>query len=222
MSTPTDPPADDAEALDAAESLRLIAESQRRARTGTLPDGRLLYLVWGLAWGIGYSVLWTSSRTTGSPPTGPAFAVFFVCIAAAVAFTIVHSVTRAAGTRGRSARVGAMYGWAWTLGFVSYPLIVAGIADAGASPEIIALLANALACLVVGMMYLAGGACFADLRLYLLGVWILLVGGAATLAGIPGTYLVLAGAGGGGFLLMGLVETLLRARRRSVAGGRRG
>jgi hypothetical protein len=220
MSTPTDPHADDA-GLDAAESMRLIAESQRRARRGTLPDGRLLYLVWGIAWGVGYTVLWTSSRATGSSPSGTAFAIFFVGIAAAVAVTIVHSVTRASGTRGPSARVGAMYGWGWTLGFVSYPLIVGGIADAGASDEVIALLANALACVVVGMMYLAGGACFGDLRLYLLGVWILLVGGAATDAGMPGTYLVLATAGGGGFLLMALVEALLRARRRST-GGRRG
>jgi hypothetical protein len=142
--------------------------------------------------------------------------VFFALLATAVTITIVHSVRRSGGTRGPSARTGAMYGWAWTLGFVAYPFIISGVARADASPEVIALIANALACVVVGLMYLAGGAAFGDTGLYVLGLWILLVGGVATLAGIPGSYLVLATAGGGGFLVMAVVAHLVAGRRRAA------
>lgn len=205
--------------LDPAASLRLIAESQERARAGTEPDARLLYLVWGLAWGAGYLVLWGSARdAAGGGATGAAFAVFFVLLAAAMAITIVHSVRRGAGTRGPSARTGAMYGWSWMLGFLAYPFIISGVARAGASDEVVALLANALACVVVGLLYLAGGAAFGDSGLYALGLWILLVGGVSTLAGIPGSYLVLATAGGGGFLVMAVVAHVVRRRRRTAQG----
>lgn len=202
--------------LDPAASLRMIRESQERARSGTEPDARLLYLVWGLAWSVGYTVLWSSARSGGSTPAGAAFAVFFTLLGAAAAITIVHSVRRSGGTRGPSARTGAMYGWSWTLGFVAYPFVVSGIARAGASEEVIALVANALACVVVGLLYLAGGAAFCDTGLYVLGLWILLVGGVSTVAGVPGSYLVLATAGGGGFLVMTVVAHALRARRRAA------
>lgn len=212
--SPSDPGAG-AVALDAAEYRRLIAESQQRARVGTAPDGRLLFGTWALAWGIGFGVLWSSARATGGSPDGPAFAVFFVAIAAAVALTIVHTVRRTGGTRGPSARAGAMWGWGWCLGFVTYPLVVGGIGRAGASDEVIGLVANALSCVIVGLMYIGGAALFGELRLYLLGVWILLIGGAATVAGMPGTYLVMCLAGGGGFLVMFVVEAVLTARRRA-------
>ncbi|MBD7982048.1 hypothetical protein [Oerskovia merdavium] len=53
-------------------------------------------------------------------------------------------------------------------------------------------------------------------------MWILVVAGAATIVGLPGLYLVMATAGGGGFLLMTLVEQVLRVRtRRRIAGGAR-
>ncbi|MCK0117285.1 hypothetical protein MWU57_09590 [Isoptericola sp. S6320L] len=201
-------------AFDPAESLRLIEESQQRARAATEPDGRLLYLVWGVAWLAGYLVLWTSARSADGAPGGVAFAVFFALLAAAITITVVHSGVRSAGTRGPSARVGMMYGWSWALGFVAYPFVISGIARAGASDEVIGLVANALACAVVGLLYLAGGTFFCDNRLYVLGLWILLTGGVATIAGMPATYLVMALAGGGGFLVMCGVESVLVARRR--------
>lgn len=200
--------------LDPAESLRLIEESQQRVRAATEPDGRLLYLVWGVAWLVGYLVLWSSARPHGGAPGAIAFAVFFALLAVAMTITVVHSVVRGAATRGPSNRTGIMYGWSWCLGFLSYPFIIGGIADAGASDEVIGLVANALACVIVGLMYLAGGTFFCDTRLYVLGLWILLTGGIATVAGMPATYLVMALAGGGGFLVMCGIEVVLVARRR--------
>ncbi|BDZ41696.1 hypothetical protein GCM10025865_09950 [Paraoerskovia sediminicola] len=214
--------------LDPAESLRLIRDQQQRAGA-LIPDGRLLYLVWGAAWLLGFVVLWGSSRTGGGAgfawtpdaaevpaalPAGWAFAVYSVLIAAAIAVTIVHSVRRGAGVRGPSARTGALYGWSWFLGFLVMALLVAGIASSGASADVVARVANGSACLVVGMAYLMSALLWEDLRLYVLGAWILLVGGVASLFGLPATYLVMALAGGGGFLVMAAVAHLAVVRGR--------
>ncbi|WP_051702697.1 hypothetical protein [Oerskovia turbata] len=228
---------DDDRPLDPAESLRLIAAQQEKAKD-VEPDGRVLYGVWGLAWLLGYTTLYVSSLRTAAPPATAtleigasdavgqpepwAFALFGTLLIGAVALTIVHVLTRVSGVRGASARSGALYGWAWFISFAAMSLVLAGLARAGANPEVMAVASNALSCLVVGMMYLAGGAMWQEVRLYVLGVWILLVAGAATIVGLPGLYLVMAVAGGGGFLLMAFVEQVLRVRtRRRIAGGAR-
>ncbi|MBD8079639.1 hypothetical protein [Cellulosimicrobium arenosum] len=200
--------------FDPAATLRLIREQQDRARAATEPDGRLLYLAWGLSWGVGYLCLYLSAGATGKPPAW-AFWVFAGAIVAAVAFTIVHTVTRTAGTRGVSARTGAMYGWSWMLGFLTFGVVIGGLGRAGASDEVIALASNAFACVVVGLLYLGGAAAFQDTRLFVLGVWILVVAAVATFAGLPLTYLVMAALGGGGFLVMGAIEQVLLVRRRA-------
>ncbi|WP_179950994.1 hypothetical protein [Xylanimonas oleitrophica] len=214
MTSPAPRP-DDERPLDPADTLRVIQEAQRRARAGSEPDARLLYATWGAAWLGGYLTLWAGTPTGGDLPAGWAFAVFTVAMATAVVVTVVHSVRRTAGTRGVSARVGTLYGWSWFLGFLAQFLIVAGLARAGAPPEAVALAANAIACLIVGLLYLAGAMLFDDRPLVLLGGWILLVAAAATMIGVPGTYLLMALAGGGGFLVMGAVEhaRAVRARR---------
>ncbi len=222
-----DPDSAEAEAvgehLDAAESLRIVREQQDRARAGLEPEGRALYAAWGVAWLAGYLVLWSSVRGREQPEAW-AFWVFAGALAAAVIFTMVHTITRTAGTRGVSARTGAMYGWAWLLGFLTLSVFLGGLARAGADAQLMGLASNGGACLVVGLLYLGGGAAFGETSLYVLGAWILLVAGGATLVGLPGTYLVMALAGGGGFLVMAAVEhvRLVRRRRSGTVGAGRG
>lgn len=209
----------DGPTLDPGETLRLIHDQQERARKGTSPDGRALCAAWGVAWLLGYLCLYASASSQGRPEAW-AFWVFTGAIAAAIVFTIVHSVTRTAGTRGTSARVGAMYGWSWMLGFIAFGLVLGGLGRAGASDEVMALASNAFACVVVGLLYLGGAAAFQDRSLFVLGSWMLLVAAVATFVGLPSTYLVMALAGGGGFLVMAGVEQALltRRRRRATAG----
>ncbi|MHA7135119.1 hypothetical protein [Oerskovia turbata] len=227
---------DDDLPLDPTESLRLIAAQQEKAKD-VEPDGRVLYGVWGLAWLLGYSTLYVSMRraadatatATGGAGAGGAvgqpepwaFAVFGGLLIGAVALTITHILTRSRGLRGTSARSGALYGWAWIIAFGAMSLVLAGLARAGANPEVMALASNSLSCLIVGIMYLTGAAMWQETRLYVLGVWILLVAGVATVVGLPGLYLVMALAGGGGFLLLALVEQVLRVRARRRIGGAR-
>jgi hypothetical protein len=200
--------------LDPAETLRMIRQQQEAARDATEPDGRLLFGAWGLAWLIGYLAMWFSARATGHPE-GWAGWVLAGCIVGAVGFTIVHSVTRTAGLRGTSSRVGAMYGWTWFLGFTVFGVMLGAMGDAGASYDVMAIAANGFACLIVGLLYIAGGMLFEEVRMYAVGVWMLVTAGLAAFAGMPNVYLVMAVAGGGGFLVMVAVEHVIRIRRRS-------
>ncbi|PUB29008.1 hypothetical protein C8K30_103434 [Promicromonospora sp. AC04] len=218
---PTEPehPGDPA-GLDPAEMLRMIRQQQEAARDATEPDGRVLFGAWGLAWLIGYLAMWSTARDTGSPE-GWAGWVLAGCIVGAVVFTIVHSITRTSGLRGTSARVGALYGWAWFLGFTAFGVMLGAMGDAGASREVMAIAANGFACLIVGLMYIAGGLLFEELRMSAVGGWMLVTAVLAAFAGMPNTYLVMAVAGGGGFLAMVAVEQVYRTRRRSPGSAER-
>ncbi len=206
--------------LSPAETLRMIRQQQEAARDATEPDGRLLFGAWGLAWGIGYLAMWFTARDTGSP-AGWAGWVLAGCIVGAMVFTIVHSVTRTAGTRGASARIGALYGWTWFLAFTAYAVMLGAMGDAGASREVLAIAANGFACLIVGLMYIAGGLLFEENRMAAAGGWMLVTAVLAAFAGMPNTYLVMAVAGGGGFLVMVVVEQVYRTRRRSPGAAER-
>lgn len=201
--------------LDPAETLRMIRQQQEATRDATEPDGRLLFGAWGLAWLIGYLAMWTTARDTGTPTVWAGW-VLAGCIVGAVGVTVVHSVTRTSGTRGASARIGAMYGWTWFLAFTAFGVMLGAMGDAGASAEVQAIAANGFACVIVGLLYLAGGMLFEEARMYAIGVWMLVTAVLAAFAGMPDTYFVMAVAGGGGFLVMVVVEHVVRTRRRSA------
>ncbi|GAA1864856.1 hypothetical protein [Myceligenerans crystallogenes] len=207
---------DDGAELDAAARLRLIDEQQRRARSGLDPDSRLLYGAWGVAWLAGYLAMWFTSRD-GSDPAAWAGWTLAGLIVAAMVLTMVHSIGRSRGTRGVSSRTGAMYGWGWFLGFVTMWAVLNGMIRAGLTDgAVIAVAANGIACLIVGLMYLGGGMVFQDTGLYVLGVWMLLTAAVATLVGLPGTNLVMALMGGGGFLVAGAVTAVVVHPRRQA------
>ena len=54
--------------------------------------------------------------------------------------------------------------------------------------------------LLVGVLYMMGAAVWQDRAGFGLGAWILAITCLAALAGLPGVYLVMSLAGGGGFL----------------------
>lgn len=200
----------DDEQLAPDDALAIIA-GQREVAARTQPSSALLFGVWGTAWLVGYGLMWASALDDGTPALWAA-AVAMGGGAAAIAFTIWHSVHRAQGIRGRSPREGAMYGWAWALGFLAQGVIVAALAQAGAEPVVTTLAANALATMVAGLLYVAGGLMWQATPLYVLGIWILLVGALGTFAGLPGSYAVMAFAGGGGMLVAALASRVAGPR----------
>ena len=191
-------------APEIADALAIIAAQRLRA-ADVRPSSALIYGVWGAVWLVGYGAMWLTARDDDTPSV----AAGVVAIAGgvlALVVTIVHITRRTRGIAGASARQGAMYGWAWAIGFLAQSMIVGGLARAGASNDVTALAANAIAALVVGLLYLTGGVLWRSSAMYVLGGWIALVGAGAALAGLPGSYLLMALAGGGGMLAAAAVE----------------
>ena len=112
-----------------------------------------------------------------------------------------------------SARVGAMYGWAWVISFAFASVIFGAVDAAGAPPLVMSIITNAVSVLIVAALYLAGGALWQEWRMFALGVWFAVVGATATIVAPPNGYLVQAIAGGGGFLLAALAAGLVEGRR---------
>lgn len=196
---------------DPAALLALIAAERERTRRRTAPSFALIGSAWGVAWLAGYLTLFLSAD--GPVPADWAFGVFSALLVVAVVITAVHTTRRAAGIRGDSATVGAMYGITWFVAFLAAGLLFAGAVRAGAGDAVMAVLTNGVSCIIVGLLYMAGGALWREWPMFGLGAWVALVAGAVALLGTPAAYLVMALAGGGGFLVAVLVDL---ARRRSA------
>lgn len=198
---------------DPAALLALIAAERERTRRRTAPSLAVIATAWGVAWLVGYLTLFLTFDGVTAPWW--AFTVFTGLLVLAVVITAVHISRRSAGLRGESATVGAMYGWTWFVGFTAAALVFAAVARLGVTPEVIAVLSNGVSCLVVGLIYMAGGMLWREWRMFLLGGWIALAAGFASLAGAPTIYLVMALAGGGGFLLAAALDAVVARRRAS-------
>jgi hypothetical protein len=218
MTQPPDAGAADAP-LDPAAARAIIDAQSTRVRTGAYTDDRVVFGIWAIAWSVGYGVLWATSRDGVDAMPWWAWAVFGVLIAGGVASTIVHSLRRMSGIDGVSRTTGALYGWSWFVAFVGGQGVVAGLSDAGLPDETITLLANGVSALIVGVLYMAGGALWQDRAQFALGVWMVLVAATATVVGMPGTFAVMCVAGGGGMALGALLAHVARGRGRSARRG---
>jgi hypothetical protein len=201
---------------DPETMLGLLENERARTAQALDPDPRLIYGSWGAAWAVGFLLLWSAAR--GGPvdlPLGLAGALFAACLLGALVTTAVHIGRRTAGIRGVSSRVGAMYGWTWFLAFGCLTVVMTGVIRLGLPDETIGLLWSTLSGLVVGTLYLAGGALWQDRVMYGLGLWILVTSAAGSLAGYPDVLLTMAVCGGGGFLLAAAFFTARGRRRRA-------
>jgi hypothetical protein len=211
-----------AENPTAADALAAIDAAQDRTARSLRPSPLGMFLPWGLGYFVGFGGVWLAIR--GILPTA---AVIPLLVVAALIPLISTGVTVARSNRGVSGpsrRVGALYGWAWLLGFVALWVIDVRLGDLGVPSETTALLWSGTAPLVVGLMYLAGGIIFGHVPQYVLGVWTLATSVIAVLVGYPTNFVVLAVAGGGGFVVLGVWTHLRaghRARPSSTRSGRR-
>ena len=163
----------------------------------------LFYGPWGTAYLLGFGSVYLTYpsdlplRVSGAL-AGVIVGVLFVV---AMVVTVVTGTRAGRGVRGPSRMVAAMYGWSWTLGFGALAAVNIGLARTGLSDDAATLLWSGSSLLLVGVLYLAGGALWQDKFQYGLGVWMLVTGAASVFAGVPGNFAVVSLAGGGGLLL---------------------
>jgi hypothetical protein len=215
----TDARGDGDHALSAGESLALIERQHREARRRLGVNVALFYGPWGAAYLLGFGSIFLT-YPSASPlriPGGMAAVITGVLFVTAFVVSVVNGTRAGRGVRGPSRVVGAMYGWSWTLGFCALSAVNVGVSRQGLPDDAATLLWSGSSLLLVGVLYLAGGALWQDRFQYGFGVWMLVTAAVSVLAGVPGNFAVLALAGGGGLLLTAGYFTLRPPRPRARA-----
>jgi len=189
--------------LSAEESLALIERQQREVHRRLGVNVALFYGPWGAAYLLGFGAIFLTYPTAVAVrlPAAVAIAITVVLFASAVVITAVTGARAGRGLRGPSQAAGAMYGWSWGLGFCALGVVNTGVTRLGLPDDAVTLLWSGSSLLLVGVLYLGGGALFQDRFQYGLGAWMLLSGAVSVFAGVPGNFAVVALAGGGGLLL---------------------
>lgn len=183
---------------EAAEMLRMMDATRRTTSRSFVRAWVWVLVVWAAAWAIGFGSLWMARGIGGVDliPTTVAWSIYGVSILAAVAWSIVAGIRSArSGIRGRSQLQGALYGWSWTISMVGAWAVLMGFQRAGLSAELANLVYPAVFILVVGILYLAGGALWRSPVQYALGIVMIAVVAGATLMGAPWHFLIYATVG---------------------------
>ncbi|MFZ4893937.1 hypothetical protein ACL9RL_05765 [Plantibacter sp. Mn2098] len=218
--TPADTPPEDDAPVDIAAMLALSTQQVRRVEDIFARPTISLVLIWGVAWFVGFLVLWSASDQNPwfQTPEAPAGIVFGSLMVGGIISSIVIGSGMSRGIQGAQRVQGTLYGVSWAVGCTAPGFLGGALLANGMPAESAALFFPAAYALVVGLLYLAGGAIWRDRIMYSLGVWTILVGVIAPYFGTPGNTLVMAFAGGGGFLVYGAILLVLRRRALSVHG----
>lgn len=196
------PPAGD-EALDPLAAAELLAATMRQAGSALRVSLPLLNLIWGLAWLAGLGAMWLSvvGQRPYTGPSGPASAVMGLSFWAAIAVTILMSARAGRGVGGVSVLRWRIYALSWPIGMGGLYATLGGVAQLGASPQVMGVLYAAGPFLVTGLIYVVAAAIVTSRSMFALGLWLVGVAVAGAWAGPVGVLAIGALAGGGGFLV---------------------
>lgn len=190
----------------------LPARPERRC-VPPVADNRPSYLAWGLAYLVGYTL---HALAAGPTPLLrlPAFVPVLVLglgLLAATVVTTVNVVRAQRGVTGPAAVPGRMFAGAWVTGFGALVLLITALGRDLDISRLSMLMFPAGSALVVGLLYLMGGALDRDLLQYTLGTILALVGTAAVFLGLSGLYWVLALVVAGVYFTAAALEPRRRA-----------
>lgn len=202
---------DDAPPASPAETLRLIEAGRAATARSMRPSPLLTYVPWGLAWSVGFGLLYLrfgpDGRVFVSMPDWLPLATLYALMVVAFVVSGRAGVQAGRHVRGESSIRGLQYGLSWFAAFAAVMVIASRYSDI-LPPVESGLLWASLSVGVVGVMYMAGAAVWQAWDMFVLGVWMTLANVGGVLAG-PGWHsLVICLAGGGGLLVGGLVGWL--------------
>jgi hypothetical protein len=201
--------------LDLHAALRLVNDSETKARDELQGNEAGVYLIWGFAWLLGYGSMHGARFGWLPLSAGASLTVFAACITVALSTTVYIVTRQRRGIRGHSSFVGAMYGGAWALGFIVMGALAGVVGGAVDDFWLTGMIINGIALLIVGLMYMVGGAMFNDKSQARLGIWFLVVNLAAILAGPENFVTVCFILGPLGFFAGAVAEFRRRRRLRN-------
>ncbi|MFI7529049.1 ABC transporter permease [Nocardia salmonicida] len=173
----------------------------------TVLDNRPIYSSFGLAWLVGHGAFALSHGPNPllELPSFVPSALLGVGLLAAMIVTTVVSMRAQRGATGREAVVGNLLGASWLIGFAALFFLITALGST-LSPGTAATLWPTGSGLIVGLLYLAGGAAYRDVLQYTLGAWLAVSSTAALFLDGAYLYWALALAGGGSYLLAAVIE----------------
>ncbi|MCR2763360.1 hypothetical protein NQ152_07535 [Microbacterium sp. zg.B48] len=160
-------------AFDTSAALSAISDSEAITRRSTAPNPPILYLLWGTVYALGYLALHAALFRWAPVSLPLALTLFAGLTVAGAAVSTVLGIRAGKELRGASSRRGMLYGLAWATGMVSVGFIVVALLRLNLEPATLVWLASAVATLLVGVLFTAGGAVFLDLAMFLQGVAVL-------------------------------------------------
>ena len=204
----------DDEPLSPEASLALIVEEQEAARRRLDVDPAIFLIPWGLAWLVGYGLLFLrygpNERVLVSMPEWLPLVTLYALLVAAGVFSGVIGYRASHGVAGESAERGVMYGWSWAVAFAGFGVISSRFEPHLAEAQF-GLLMGSLPVFITAILYMSGGAVWRDHHQFGFGIWLRVINAAGVWAG-PGWHsLAVSVLGGGGML----ASAALRHWRRS-------
>ena len=199
--------------LSPEASLALIAEQQEAARRRLDVDPAVFLLPWGVAWLVGYGLLFLrygpDERVLVSMPGWLPLVTLYALLVGAGVVSGIAGFRATHGVVGESAERGAMYGWSWAVAFAGFGVIASRFEPYLPEAQF-GLLMGSLPVLITAILYMSGGAVWRDRDQFGFGVWLSMVNVLGVLAG-PGWHsLAVALLGGGGMLVSAALQ---RSRR---------
>lgn len=199
------------EPLDPAAALALVERQKNAvALLFTRPVIALL-LVWGVAWFVGFLLLW-SAADGGNPwfrvPPLAAGIAFAALIAVSIVISAIVGSRIGRGVRGASDFPVTVYGLSWSLFGLAIAALGVGLLLSGMPTVFPALYFPSAYAIMAGIMYLFGAALWNEKTQLWIGLLLLAIGSVAPFAGFPGNNLVMAGGG-----LVFLVAAIVYSRR---------
>ena len=195
---------DEAAPISAADTLRLIDEQRAATERSLTPDARLLYWPWGIAWLIGFGLLFLrygpDSRILVDMPSWLPLSTLYALMIVAFVVSGVAGAKASRHMSGQSSVTGALYGWTWFLAFGGFSALAIRISP-HLPPQWSGLLWGAGSVGVVGLMYLNGGAIWRTRDLFALGLWITVINVLGIIAG-PGWHSLVTSLKAGGSMMI--------------------
>ncbi|MFE7797672.1 ABC transporter permease [Nocardia sp. NPDC057440] len=178
-------------------------------------DNRPSYLSFGVAWLLGhgtYALSHGDDPVLRLPSAVPGILLITGLLTVMIITGIVSMKAQRSAT-GKDAVVGNLLAASWLVGFGGLFFIITALSSALSQDDLKMLLWPTGSGLILGLLYLAGGAAYRDVLQYTLGAWLALTSSAALFLDGASPYWVLALAGGGSYL----VAAALEPRRRAAA-----